>query len=154
MTNPLIQISWQTGAPPPEFDEPALLLALAGFLHALGFSSSGASVLMADDAALLALNAEHRGQHNPTDILSWSYLEQGGDPPDLLGELAVSLERVQVQAEENGWSNQTELLRLLAHGCTHLAGYDHQTEEADREMRAVEIALLEGAGLRGIYPEG
>lgn len=171
MKNPQIQISWQNGAPPPEVDEAALRLALSGFLIALGFASSGLSVLMADDEILRGFNAEYRGQDKPTDILSWSYLEHEGSPlkkpgippaellgelagapPELLGELAVSLERVAVQAKENGWDLQTELLRLLAHGCTHLAGHGHQGEDEEREMRALEIALLDGAGLKGIYP--
>lgn len=154
MKKPSIQICWQTGAPPPELDEAALNIALGGFLAALGFEASGASVLIADDETLRALNAEHRGQHRPTDVLAWSYLAGGGEPaPELLGELAISLERAGAQARENGWDVRTELLRLLAHGCAHLAGYDHQTGEGEREMRAVEIALLKGAGLTGIYPD-
>lgn len=155
MKNPPIQISWQTGAPPPELDEAALDSLLAGFLCALGYPDSGVCVLVADDAALRALNAKYRGQDRPTDILSWSYREgEGGPAPEMLGEMAVSLDRVCVQAGENGWDMQTELLRLLAHGCAHLAGYDHETEEGEREMRAVEISMLAKAGLPSLYPEG
>ena len=53
----------------------------------------------------------------------------------------------------NGWALQTELLRLLAHGCAHLAGYDHQTAAQERKMRKVEEELLERIGLKGIYPK-
>ena len=164
MKKPPIQISWQAGAPPPELDEAALGILLAGFLSVLGYSKIGVSVLVADDSALRTLNARYRGQDRPTDILSWSYLERGGGPApglvaepgaetELLGELAVSLDRVCVQAGENGWDMQTELLRLLAHGCAHLAGYDHETEEGEREMRAVENSMLDKAGLPSLYPQ-
>lgn len=158
MKNPPIQISWQAGAPPPELDETALCSALREFLTLLGFGASGLSVLIADDESLRVLNAEHRGLDRPTDILSWSYLEDAAASPELLGpellgELAVSLESAQAQARRNGWDTPTEMLRLLAHGCAHLAGHDHQTEEGERNMRAVEITLLERVGLRNIYPE-
>ena len=153
MKKPTIRISWQASAPPPELDETALRSALEEFLAELGFGASGLSVLIADDEALRTLNAEHRGQDRPTDILSWSYLEDAAASPELLGDLAVSLERVHAQARENEWDSPTELLRLLAHGCAHLAGYDHQTEEGEKKMRAVEITLLERVGLRIIYSE-
>jgi probable rRNA maturation factor len=71
----------------------------------------------------------------------------------LLGELALSLERAAAQAAENGWSLRTEVLRLLAHGCAHVAGYDHESEAEEREMKALEVRLLDALGLRGLYPE-
>ncbi|MCZ6842106.1 MAG: rRNA maturation RNase YbeY [SAR324 cluster bacterium] len=151
MRNPQIEISWQAGAPPPELEEAALREALTGFLAALGHGQSGLSLLLAGDEQLRSLNQRHRGIDKSTDILSWSY-RQDEPSTDMLGELAVSLERARAQALENGWDLRTELLRLLAHGCAHLAGYDHATDREEREMRAVEIAMLEGAGLRGLYP--
>jgi len=154
MKSPPIEISWQAGEPPPEPEQDALRAVLAGFLAALGYPASGLSLLLADDAALLALNERHRGLSGTTDILSWSYRGGGGGAPELLGEIAVSLDRVRAQAKANGWDERTELLRLLAHGCAHLAGYDHETEQGEREMRAVEIAMLDEAGLSGLYPDG
>jgi probable rRNA maturation factor len=71
-----------------------------------------------------------------------------------LGDLALSLDRARAQAQDNGWPLQTELLRVLAHGCAHLAGYDHRTTAEERLMRGVEEALLEKVGLRGLYPKG
>ena len=155
MTSLPIEISWHAGAPPPELEleEDALRDLLAGFLAALGHAERGLSVLIADDKTLRALNRRFREQDRPTDVLSWSYRGED-EAPALLGELAVSLERARAQADENGWHLRTELLRLLAHGCAHLAGYGHESEEDDRVMRAVEIKLLEGAGLPGLYPEG
>ncbi len=144
-------MSWAAG-PPPELEEADLRRALEVFLAALGHAGRGLSVLMADDAALQALNRVWRGRDRPTDVLSWSYLDAGPAAP-LLGELALSLERARRQAAENGWGLRTEVLRLLAHGCAHLAGYDHETAAEERRMRAVEIGMLAGIGLRNLYPE-
>jgi probable rRNA maturation factor len=146
---------WAGGSPPRALAGAGLEGALERFLRELGFRRAGLTVRLAGDAALRRLNARHRGVDAPTDILSWSYLEarprRGGEPP-LLGELAVSLARARHQARENGWDVRTELLRLLAHGCAHLAGYTHRTRAEDRRMRAVEERLLARVALRGLYP--
>ena len=71
---------------------------------------------------------------------------------NIAGELAVSAERVSKQASENGWDFETELIRLLAHGCAHLAGWDHEeSEKQEREMLELEIQLLKEVGLKNIY---
>ena len=149
MKRPPIQLSWQAGAPPPDLDEKVIRRALTAFLTDLGHPSRGVSLLVGNDRALRTLNRTHRGQARPTDILSWRY-EEPAEP--LLGELAVSLDRVRHQAARNGWDAATELLRLLAHGCAHLAGYDHETQAKEKRMLPVEIRLLAGIGLENIYP--
>ena len=150
--SPPLQIQWMTGAPPPEVDEAALRTALRTFLDRLGHAAGSISLLVGDDGTLAELNAAHRGMARTTDILSWSYLTPDDPAPAVLGDLAVSWPRVTAQAAEHGWDAQTELLRLLAHGCAHLIGMDHQTPAADRAMRTVEEDLLAAVGLRGLYP--
>ena len=159
MKKPQIKITWENGEPPQGLIELDIATALESFLMALDFSGTALNLMMAGDATLRSLNARFRGKDNSTDILSWRYPEEetlpghpetSGEPP-LLGELAVSLERVAAQARENGWDEATELMRLLAHGCVHLAGYDHETEEEDRVMQKIEISLLEKIGLGNLY---
>ena len=71
---------------------------------------------------------------------------------NISGELAVSAERVSKQASENGWVFETELIRLLAHGCVHLAGWDHEESgKQEREMLELEIQLLKEVGIKNIY---
>jgi len=163
-----MKINWQHGAPPPELEGPWLEDALRAFCAGLGLPAGHLEVLLADNATLRRLNQTHRGRDTPTDVLSWSYLPEGwerlpapmeeedqeveADMP--LGELALSLEQAAAQAAENGWDLRTELLRLLAHGCAHVAGHDHQTPQEDARMRAVEEGLLARVGLHGLYPVG
>jgi probable rRNA maturation factor len=144
---------WAGARPPAALDAPAIAAALREFLIRLGHGRCGIIVLFASDSALQRLNARHRGKPTATDILSWSYLDDApGGSPRLLGELALSLDRARAQARANGWPLQTEVLRLLAHGCAHLAGYDHATAAQDREMRRLEERLLARIGVRGLYP--
>ena len=104
---------------------------LKNFLNSLFDSKRGISVLITNDVEIQKLNKQFLKKDYPTDILSWTYdLEEGKktglDPREsreenIAGELVVSAERVSKQAFENGWDFETELIRLLAHGCAHLA---------------------------------
>ena len=135
---------------------------LTVFLKNLFINERGLSLYLTNDTEIQKLNLEFRGKDSPTDILSWPYAEDEEDfylPKEpytdevpLAGDLVVSAEHVQKQAVENGWDFETELIRLLAHGCTHLAGCDHErSAEEAREMLELEIELLKEIGLSNIY---
>jgi len=135
---------------------------LKDFLNRLFDSQRGISVFITNDAEIQKLNKQFRNKDYPTDILSWPYeLGEGeiagpdlneSQEEDIAGELAVSAERISKQASENGWDFETELIRLLAHGCAHLAGWDHEeSEKQEREMLELEIQLLKDVGLKNIY---
>ena len=132
------------------------------FLNRLFGSQRGISVLITNDEEIQKLNKEFRKKDYPTDVLSWAYDDEGGPieetsqkeshKENIVGELAISAEKVIKQASENGWDFETELIRLLAHGCAHLAGWDHQeSEKQDSEMLELEIQLLKDVGLKNIY---
>ena len=135
---------------------------LKEFLNRLFDNQRGISVLITNDAEIQKLNKQFRKKDYPTDILSWTYDVGEGeiDGPELnesqeeniAGELAVSAERVSKQASKNGWDFETELIRLLAHGCAHLAGWDHEeSEKQEREMLELEIQLLKKVNIKKIY---
>ncbi len=132
------------------------------FLWHLFESERGISLYLTDDTEIQKLNQQFRGKNSPTDILSWPYTENDvelslpkideSEDVELAGDLVVSVERVRKQATENGWDFETELIRLLAHGCAHIAGWDHErsADEAS-EMLELEIALLKEVGYENIY---
>jgi len=135
---------------------------LKNFLNHLFDSQEGISILITNDAEIQKLNKKFRGKDYLTDILSWTYNFGEGEiavpelndsqEENIIGELAVSAERVSKQASENGWDFETELIRLLAHGCAHLAGWDHEeSEKQEMEMLELEIQLLRDVGLKNIY---
>ena len=143
-------------------DETHIRNILKNFLNSLFDSQRGISVLITNDLEIQKLNKQFLKKDYPTDILSWTY-EVGEDEiaePQLnesqednsAGELAVSAEHVIKQASENGWDFETELIRLLAHGCAHIAGWDHEeSEKQERDMLELEIQLLQEVGLKNIY---
>jgi len=135
-------------------DPETLQKVLTIFLQQLFPGEHSVSLYLTNDMEMRELNREFRERDQTTDVLSWSYWE---DDPDAkcVGDLAVSLEQVTRQAQENGWPVETELARMLAHGCAHLAGWDHErSEEEARKMLELEIELLQLAGYSSIYSSG
>jgi len=93
------------------------------------------SVLYVADEEMRAINRMYAGKDRPTDVLAFA-MREGENlslPPEaqasgeLLGDLVVSLETAQRQAEKQGHSLRREVAILLIHGTLHLLGYDHHT---------------------------
>ena len=65
-----------------------------------------------------------------------------------LGDMVISLERVQAQAKEYGHSRRRELAYLTVHSVLHLLGYDHLDEGPMKaQMREREEAIMRELGL-------
>ncbi len=62
----------------------------------------------------------------------------------LLGDIVISLEKVDEQSKEFGHSFNRELIFLAVHGLLHLLGYDHENKEDEEEMRTKEEEILSG----------
>lgn len=127
--------------PPPELDPfPEDLLAEALGAEGLGAGAEVDCVLV-DDAEMTALNERFRGASGPTDVLAFPY-----DPATTegsAGDVYVSLDRAAEQAAARGEPLAREVWRLFVHGALHLAGYEHDTDAADRAMRARQEELVE-----------
>lgn len=100
------------------------------------------SVAVMDDAGIRALNARYRGTDRPTDVLAFPHEALPGAESLLLGDVVISAERAAAQAVEYGHSTARELALLVVHGVLHLLGYDDESEDGAREMRAREHAIL------------
>ena len=65
-----------------------------------------------------------------------------------LGDMVLSMERVQAQAREYGHSNRRELAYLVVHSVLHLLGYDHLDEGPMKaRMREREEIIMAELGL-------
>lgn len=127
--------------PPPElipFPGPAL----RELLRAEGIADRGEiHCVLTDDAELAELNERYRSRSGPTDVLAFPY-----DPAvagGVLGDVYVSLDRAREQAARAGEPVGREIWRLFVHGALHLAGRDHDTDRADREMRSRQEEWVE-----------
>ena len=67
-------------------------------------------------------------------------------PYDTLGDIIISLERVEEQSSEYNHSFEREFYYVLTHGILHILGYDHIEEEDKKVMREREEAILSSFG--------
>ena len=97
-------------------------------------------------------NKEYRNIDKATDVLSFPMYEkeeleekiakQHYEHEDVLGDIVISIEKVEEQAKEYGHSFERELSYMLVHGFYHLMGYDHIEEEDKKKMRPKEEKIL------------
>jgi probable rRNA maturation factor len=117
-------------------------------------------VTLVNNERIHELNREYRGVDRPTDVLSFAMNETGegemdiyvdeeeiDEFPNMLGDIVISLPKAQEQAEEYGHSLERELGFLVVHGFLHLLGYDHGTEEEEKEMFSRQEEILQKIGL-------
>ncbi|TAL39021.1 MAG: rRNA maturation RNase YbeY [Spirochaetes bacterium] len=124
---------------------------IAGWLGDLcariGIENATITVILVTDARIRGINREYRKKDKPTDVISFAYRDEPfpgpSAEPEALGDVYISLERVESQAERFGVTPVEEFRRLLVHGVLHLAGFDHERSRRDAGvMRKKEEELL------------
>lgn len=105
--------------------------------------------MLADDAALRALNARWRQQDKPTNVLSFP----AGDSV-LLGDVVLAFETVRREASEQGKSLADHMSHLVVHGVLHLLGHDHERPRDADVMESLERQVLAGLGIADPYAIG
>lgn len=98
------------------------------------------------------INKQYRNVDRATDVLSFPIFEKEEidekirnhdfEHEDVLGDIVISIEKVEEQAKEYGHSFEREFAYMLVHGFYHLMGYDHIKEEDKKEMRPKEEKIL------------
>jgi probable rRNA maturation factor len=119
------------------------------------------NVTLVDDETIHQVNLEFRQIDRATDVLSFpaleyeeagefDWLEEDGigcfDPESgelILGDIMISMDKVQAQAEEYGHSLRREFAFLIAHSMLHLMGYDHMEEEERAVMERKQEEILQ-----------
>ena len=111
------------------------------------------TITLTDPENIQRINKEYRNIDKPTDVLSFPMFEKeeldkkiaNNDfgYEDILGDIIISIKRVEEQAEEYGHSFERELSYMVVHGFYHLLGYDHIREEDKIKMRPKEEKILQ-----------
>jgi len=125
-------------------------LAIAIFKYLKITSDYIVEVNLVNDEEIQAINKAYRGKDAPTDVISFAFLDNieseiaiKGDVPRLLGEIMISYETAARQAKNYGHSLEREMKFLFTHGILHLLGYNHETEEQEQVMFALQDQILE-----------
>jgi len=112
------------------------------------------SITLTTPEQIRELNKEYRNIDKETDVLSFpmfekseidTIIEQKQIAPvtEVLGDIIISVKRVEEQAIEYGHSFERELSYMLVHGFYHLMGYDHIEEKDKIKMKQKEEKILQ-----------
>ncbi len=108
------------------------------------------SIIFVDNEEIHQMNKERRGVDRATDVISFA-LEDSPDDFDefrILGDIFISIPKMQEQAKEYGHSEKRELSFLVVHGLLHLLGYDHMKSKKDEEiMFSLQDEILESLNI-------
>ena len=127
------------------------------------------SITLTNPEEIKTINKQYRKINKATDVLSFPMFEKEeldtmvqdsakkdqvddteNQVRDILGDIVISIQKVQEQAKEYGHSFERELSYMVVHSFYHLLGYDHMTEEDKKEMREKEENVLGILGIRRV----
>ena len=110
------------------------------------------TVTLTTPKTIQEINKQYRNIDRATDVLSFPMFEKDEldskiqendfENEDILGDIVVSVEKVNEQAIEYGHSFERELSYMIVHGFYHLMGYDHIEEDDKKVMREKEENIL------------
>ncbi len=124
------------------------------------------NVVLTDNEEIRQMNKEARNIDSATDVLSFpmidyeiaadfEHVEEAAEDyfnlesgELMLGDIMISVDKVEEQAEKYGHSTTRELAFLVAHSMLHLCGYDHMEEDERLEMERKQNEILERRGYR------
>lgn len=100
-------------------------------------SNAVASIIFIDDIKMHELNLNYRGIDSSTDVLSFALEDNKiiNESIRVLGDIFISIPKMQAQAKEYGHSEKRELSFLVCHGLLHLLGYDHTRSIEDEKIQ-------------------
>jgi probable rRNA maturation factor len=96
-------------------------------------SEYAVTIVLVDNDEISRLNEQFLKHEGPTDVIAFPYEEQV-----LNGDLFVSREQAELQAEQYGVTINNELARLVIHGLLHLIGFNDDTPARRGAMRRRE----------------
>ena len=111
----------------------------------MGCDAHEISIVMTDNDQIQQLNKTYRKKNKPTNVLAFPMQEgQFADiTPGLLGDVVISCETAQQEADEANITLLERISQLLIHGILHLMGFDHETSQKDaQKMENKGLELL------------
>lgn len=113
------------------------------------------NVILTNPKNIRIANKEYRNIDKETDVLSFPMFQkqelevliersktEEQVVEDVLGDIIISIPRVEEQAKDYGHSFERELAYMVVHGFYHVMGYDHIKEEDKKIMRPKEEYIL------------
>lgn len=107
-----------------------------------GYELEELNFILCSDKYLLAMNQQYLKHDTYTDVITFDNSEV---LKTILGDIFISIERIQENARQFKTTTQQELCRVMIHGTLHLLGYPDKGKAAKTLMTQKEdqyLALL------------
>ena len=109
------------------------------------------SIIFMSNNGIRKLNKEYRDIDRETDVLSFPlidnnskiitsvskedlFLNNRGQKEVYFGDIVISLEKAEEQANSFGQSHEREIAFLIVHSVLHLLGFDHMDTKSEKKM--------------------
>lgn len=100
------------------------------------------SISLVENKEIRELNRDFRNVDSITDVLSFPIEDDFDFANKILGDIIISIERAEEQAEQFGHPLEREIAYLTCHSMFHLMGYDHMEDDEKSEMRTKEKQVM------------
>ena len=104
-----------------------------------------------NDKEMKKLNMQFRQKDKTTNVLSFPNDDISVKQTKNIGDIAISVEYVKVEAKKEGKTFDDHIIHMLAHGVYHILGYDHENNENAMIMENKEIQTLKKINISNPY---
>ena len=129
-----------------KIDKRKIRETVSGIFKILDCTDKEISIVLTDDENIKALNHQYLRRDKSTNVISFAMQEgeYGNINPQIMGDVIISLETAQRDAEKGNLTFQQEIDFLLIHGILHLLGYNHENTSREKaiEMHKKEKELF------------
>ncbi len=119
------------------------------------------SITLDNDQSIKKMNAQWRNKDTSTNVLSFQNFQfdtpgrlnkLNEDVPFIaLGDIVLSLETIQKEAQCENKTFNHHLSHLVIHGVLHLLGFDHVNDQDAEIMEKMETKILAQMGIANPY---
>ena len=92
-------------------------------------------IVLMNNEEIHRINRDYRQKDRPTDVITFALFADAPKEEQFvfdneihLGEMMISLDKIEEQAKENNTTFDDEMYFIVSHGILHLLGFDHLTE--------------------------
>lgn len=131
-----------------EVDESRYAVIFSSILNILNKKGDyDLSLTLVDNNKIQEINRDYRSLDEVTDVISFAIMDDlefeiiEGMEIDL-GDIFISVDRANTQAEDLNQSLEKELEFLFVHGVLHLFGYDHMNKEDEEIMFDLQRKII------------
>jgi len=108
-------------------------------IAAEGYKLQELNFILCSDEYLLRMNQDYLNHDTYTDVITFDNSEE---LKTIVGDIFISIERVQENAKQINVTTANELCRVMIHGTLHLLGYLDKTKAEKSKMTEKEDHYL------------